>query len=255
MRFHMNKILYFGLLGAIICSSAHADSRAKFREEVLYGLDLVPVRNGAKIEEPVRGELGYEVYNTTTISKNDGLGVFIPTDMYVRGGVGAGLGFLSGTADVCGAESNISGLVTQMGLGWNLSSYVRTELDFQAKSFSFSDVVDASASARSVGGTLYFDFARRYIRTGDVTKRRNIVPFMGLGFAMGTYEFEGKYGADGTFVAPRGVLGLNVMINDLIGIDLSYQYQLFAGNGFGWGTHNGGADSVSDIIMSFRMNF
>ena len=142
-----------------------------------------------------------------------------------------------------------------MGLGWNLSSYVRTEIDVQTHSFKFSVLSDGDANARSIGGTLYFDFARRYVRMGDVTKRRTFVPFMGLGAGIGSYRFEGADGSDGMYIAPRGILGMNFALTDLIGIDVAYQYQMFIGNGFGWDVHKGGVQSLSDIMVSFRYNF
>ena len=40
---------------------------------------------------------------------------------------------------------------------------------------------DKFATYRTVGGMLYFDFARRYVQMGDITYRRTFVPFMGLG--------------------------------------------------------------------------
>ena len=103
---------------------------------------------------------------------------------------------------------------------------------------------------------LYFDFARRYVQTGDITHRRAFVPFMGLGVASGFYQFDGTNGANGFVIAaPRAVLGFNVMLNDLIGIDIMYQYQMMIGNGFGWDVRAGGVDNISNVIASFRVNF
>jgi hypothetical protein len=79
---------------------------------------------------------------------------------------------------------------------------------------------------------------------------------MGLGAAIGTYEFQGASGADGMVIAaPRATLGFNVMFNDLIGIDIAYQYQLMIGNGFGWGTSDGDASSISNLMATIRANF
>ena len=73
---------------------------------------------------------------------------------------------------------------------------------------------------------------------------------------MGRYQFDGPRGADGLVIAaPRAAAGFNVMLTDLIGIDVMYQYQLMIGNGFGWDVRRGGANSVSNIMASFRVNF
>ena len=145
--------------------------------------------------------------------------------------------------------------MSQIGLGWNLSSYVRTEIDFQAATFEFSDLDDYRATSQQLGGTLYFDFARRWVRTGDITRRRTFVPFMGLGVGTGMYKFQGAGGSDGFFVAPRAILGVNLMLTDVIGIDLSWQYQMFIGNGFGWDVRRGGVDNLNNAMLSFRVNF
>ena len=45
------------------------------------------------------------------------------------------------------------------------------------------------------------------------------------------------------------------MLNDLIGIDIMYQYQMMIGNGFGWNVRAGGVDNISNVMASFRVNF
>jgi hypothetical protein len=79
---------------------------------------------------------------------------------------------------------------------------------------------------------------------------------MGIGASIGTYEFQGNNGADGMVIAaPRAVLGMNIMLVDLIGVDIAYQYQMLIGNGFGWGSHDGGVDGISNIMATVRANF
>ena len=115
---------------------------------------------------------------------------------------------------------------------------------------------DRQATYQTIGGTLYFDFARRYIQTGDITRRRTFVPYMGIGVGFGAYEFEGASGSDGLIIAaPRATLGFNVMFSDLIGIDVAYQYQMMIGNGFGWDVRQGGVDNISNIMTTLRVNF
>lgn len=256
----MKKISLLGLLcGAfVVCGSADAGyDDAKFRAEVLEGLDIIAAKTTAyTVEDDAPGELGLDVYQKKNVVDNTHTGMYIPNSMYVRGGVSFNLPFASDKVSVYGDEVDHSGSWgIQLGLGWNLSSYVRTELDLQVKEFSFSDYSDATASAQQIGGTLYFDFARRYVRTGDITKRRTFVPFMGLGAGLGNYKFDGLQGASGAFVAPRGILGFNIMLTDLVGIDVAYQYQMFIGEGMGWDGGKGGVQNLSDVMVSFRFNF
>lgn len=251
----MKKISFLGLLIALCATNADAayDGK-KFRDEIARGVDVrvtETVTNTVYEEAP--GELGGEVYETKNAVSSD-LSVYVPTTMYIRGGAGMTIGALSDKASAGTENFELKkSWVAHMGLGWNLSSYVRAEADLMIHQFGFEKNDDATASAQEFGGTLYFDFARRYVRSGDITKRRTVVPFMGIGMSAGMYEFENN-GADGFFVAPRGVLGLNVMLNDLLGIDVYYQYQLFIGDGFGWDTKNSTA-SLSNVMVSFRMNF
>lgn len=254
----MKKISLLTVLCAVCITSIDANAGyddRRFKREVRDGLDIVVARDTTNPGD-APGELGYDVYQTKNSVDPSVSSMFIPTTMYVRGGFGLNLPFASDSADVGNDTVELyKGWTAQVGLGYNFSSYVRGEIDFQTHRFGFDDLSDAEANARSVGGTLYFDFARRYVRMGDITKRRTLVPFMGLGAGIGNYEFEGPNGADGMYVAPRAILGLNVALTDLIGIDLSYQYQMFIGNGFGWGGHQGGVQNLSDIMVSFRFNF
>ncbi len=232
-------------------------SNDQFRAEILEGLDMVSARANIDVPDPAPGELGLDVYQTADAGYNPDVQVYIPTSMYVRIGAGLNLPFATDKAKVGDKEYSTSGSwTTQIGLGWNLSSYVRTEIDFQESTFNFSDIEDAQASYQTFGGMLYFDFARRYIQTGDITYRRRFVPFMGLGAAAGIYKFDGAGGADGFVIAaPRATLGFNVMLTELIGIDIMYQYQMMIGNGFGWDVRAGGVDNISNIMASFRVNF
>ncbi len=256
----MKKISYIGclvvLLSAGVANAAYdAD---KFQGEIREGLDLIGARATINdVSDVAPGELGREVYEIVDAADTYGMQVFVPTSMYVRMGAGLNLGFATDKAEFLGQEYESSGSYSsQIGLGWNLSSYVRTEIDFQESTFKFSDLNDMQATYQTVGGTLYFDFARRYVQTGDVTRRRTFVPFMGLGVGVGVYEFEGANGADGVVIAaPRATLGFNIMFSDLIGVDIAYQYQMMIGNGFGWDVRAGGVDNISNIMASLRVNF
>ena len=254
----MKNISYLCLGIALLTMPAMAQySDAQFRDEVVEGLDLISVRENIDVPDAAPGELGRDVYQTIGTAENDNMQLFIPTSMYMRMGAGYNLGFATDYAHVGDAEyESKNSWTTQIGLGWNLSSYVRTELDFQESTFNFSDIDDAQATYQTLGGMLYFDFARRYVLSGDITYRRHFVPFMGIGAAAGVYRFDGAGGADGFVIAaPRATLGFNIMLNDLIGIDIMYQYQMMIGNGFGWNVCAGGVDNISNIMASFRVNF
>ncbi len=256
----MKKISYMGIIVAVFGTTvANASySNKRFQAEVLEGLDYIGAR--ATIDEtPVvaPGELGLEVYETADAVQTDEIRMYIPTSMYVRMGGGLNLGFATDKAMFNGAEYEASGgYTTQIGLGWNLSSYVRTEIDFQTMTLKFSDLDDFQANYQSIGGMLYFDMARRYVQTGDVTRRRTFVPFIGVGAGVGTYEFEGASGANGVaIIAPRAVLGASIMLTDLLGIDIAYQYQMMIGDGFGWDVRDGGVDNISNVMATIRFNF
>ena len=257
----MKKISYFTIF-IILCSATHTYASnyndKKFKTEVATGLDIFVAPTLAEtIPDDAPGELGFAVYEYAGAATDINQKVFIPTSMYMRMGGGINLDFATDSADYFGTSHKATDSYTaQIGLGWNLSSYVRTEIDFQTSTLQFQNLSDKRATYNTVGGMLYFDFARRYIQSGDITHRRTFVPFMGLGASIGTYEFQGTNGADGLVIAaPRATLGFNVMFNDLIGIDIAYQYQMMIGNGFGWGTSNGGANSISNLMATIRANF
>ena len=255
---HMKKIscLVVALL-AIMPAQAKYSNR-QFRSEVSHGLDLIGAeKNVDVVADDAPGALGRDVYQKVGVVDNSDITLFIPTTMYVRGGAGFNLGFATDYAGFDGKKYESSGsYTTQIGLGWNMSSYVRTEIDAQMSTFMFSDLEDRQANYQTLGAMLYFDFARRYVQTGDITRMRHFVPFMGIGAGFGHYEFEGTSGSHGFVIAaPRATFGFNIMLTDLIGVDIAYQYQMMIGNGFGWGVRNGGVDNISNVIASFRVNF
>lgn len=257
----MKKISWFAMLLATCSGISTANAKLDddiFQREIMTGLDLVGVRETIDtIKENAPGELGREVYETASAVQTKDTQLFIPTSMYLRMGGGLNLGFATDSAQLDENEYESSGSYSAIiGLGWNLSSYVRAELDFQNTMFKFSDLDNHQAVYQTIGGMLYFDLAKRYVQNGDITHRRTFVPFIGVGAGMGTYEFQGVGGADGFVIAaPRATAGFNIMFNDLIGLDIEYQYQLMIGNGFGWNTNNKGANSVSNIMALIRANF
>lgn len=252
------KSCIYVLSAVLLCTGANAAyDLESFQQEVKTGIDMVVAPTIAEIQpENAIGELGQKIYETPTQAKNPNHNIYIPSSMYVRMGAGLTIPFATDRADFFDATRAVdNGYAAQIGLGWNLSSYVRTEIDFQHTEMSFKDT-EQHAQYDTIGGMLYFDFARRYILSGDITHRRTFVPFMGLGASIGTYQFQGTSGSDGMIIAaPRATLGFNIMLNDLIGVDIAYQYQMMIGNGFGWGGHNGGVNNISNIMATIRANF
>ncbi len=254
----MKKISYLVLLGFVAAMPAHADySDRAFVAEVSRGLDIVGAESNAYVvPDAAPGELGRDVYQSAGVVDSSSTRMFIPTTMYVRAGAGLNLPFATDRAELGDKKHKAQdSYTTQIGLGWNLSSYVRGEIDAQMSTFKFADLHDYAADYKTFGAMLYFDFARRYVQHGDITRIRHFVPFMGIGAGVGYYEFQGNDGCNGVVIAaPRAELGFNIMFTDLIGIDVAYQYQMMIGNGFGWGA-NGGVDNISNVIASFRVNF
>ncbi|MBO7509480.1 MAG: hypothetical protein J6T57_04370 [Alphaproteobacteria bacterium] len=278
----MIKILTFACIGLTVCANVFAaDVNKQFRREVRRGLSSghgsglvyypsgsgnvgyrgTNATQGANTTRNVAyddyGELGREVfYDRGKIDDSD-YQIFIPTSMYVRMGGGLNISALTKKARFADSEhATRDSWNVSIGVGWNMSSYVRTELVFQESTFRFQELSDLTADYHTLNGMLYFDFLRRYVRTGDITYRRSFVPFMGIGLGMGTYDFAGPLGADGfVMAAPRIEFGMNFMLNDMIGLDIAYQHQMLIGHGFGWQTGRSGLDNVGNIMATFRIDF
>ena len=255
----LKTVSLLSLTGVLMSAGANAAySDSAFKKEIKTGVDILSTRaNIDVVIEDAPGEMGAEVYQTLNSVGNGDMDLFVPTSNYLRMGGGISLGFASNKADFDGQEYEANqGYTVQLGLGWNLSSYVRAELGVQNETLKFSSLKDYSATYYTGNAMLYFDFARRYVQTGDVTHRRHFVPFMGIGAGTGYYDFQGPNGADGFVIAaPRAELGFNIMLNEVIGIDIAYQYQMMIGNGFGWDTRAGGVDGISNVVASIRANF
>ena len=264
----MKKISYFiiACVGLSLCGNADAANRNRvFRGEVSKGLTQNrsvsygprTINATASSYAGAYGELGQEVFYDETPAKNEDYNIFIPTTMYVRMGGGLNIPGATKKARFDGerhAAKNSWNVL--LGLGWNMSSYVRTEIDFQQSNFEFKDLPNMSADYQTLNGMLYFDFLRRYVQTGDITYRRSFVPFMGIGAGIGMYDFSGENGAGGFLVvAPRLEVGMNFMLNDMIGLDIAYQYQMNISHGFGWNTSRSGVDNVGNVMATIRVNF
>lgn len=270
----MKKIYNVALafVSCAVAGTANAASDGQFKSEILKGLNSVrtqytyvpettytaTVVDTTTYDDAGYGELGREVfYDMPSDADDSDYELFIPTSMYVRVGGGINFGLATKKARVADETFQSRGSWNAtIGLGWNMSSYVRTEIAFQESTFEFKDLSDMTASYHTLNGMLYFDFLRRYVQSGDITYRRVFVPFMGLGAGLGAYNFVGAHGAGGFVVAaPRAELGMNFMLNEMVGIDLAYQYQMFLGHGFGWNTKRAGVDGISNIMATIRVNF
>lgn len=244
------------------------DADGQFRDEIRDGLsrfdDYSTISYAPDVEDTVVyyddgcGTIEqHVVYSNSSYKKKTEYDVFIPTTMYVRMGGGINLSMATKKARVADEKFKTkNSWNVLLGLGWNLSPYVRAEIDLQELEFKFKDLQDADANYHMFHGMFYFDLMRRYVDTGNGIYRRTFVPFIGVGAGIGEYEFSGPDGAGGLAVAaPRAELGMNFMLNKLIGIDITYQYQMMLGHGFGWNTSRIGVDSISNIMATFRVNF
>lgn len=225
-----------------------------------YTIDTVVYQSAPDTDIDGAGEMGHEVFydeRPVTYDEDDDYRLFIPTSMYMRMGGGMNLGFATKKARVGDEEYPAKDSWNLMiGLGWNMSSYVRTEIEFQRSVFRFTDLAGENAYYNMFSGMVYFDLARRYVQSGDITYRRTIVPFIGFGMGAGMYDFKGGTGSGGLSIAvPRAEFGVNFMITDMIGIDVYYQYQMLIEHGFGWNTTRAGVDGISNIMAAFRVNF
>jgi len=254
----MKKISCLFLLAMVAAMPANAgNSRRQFVSEVRRGVDVVGAARNINMPDEAPGELGLDVYQSTGVADSAEIRMFIPTDMYMRAGGGIVIDSASSRAEFGDTKHNMNDSYhTFIGLGWNLSSYVRTEIDAQMSTLKFAELGNRQANYQTLNGMLYFDFARRYVQHGDITHMRHFVPFMGLGIGVGHYEFEGAKGANGlVFAAPRAEFGFNFMMTDLIGIDIAYQYQMMIGDGFGWNVSHHGVANISNLVAGFRVNF
>lgn len=236
----MKKITY--LLFLVSClyvvgaTAGYDDSR--LRAEVVEGLDIHAARTTGELPGAfdADGQLGYEVYRTSEIADSGIYDLFVPDRLvYVRAGGGMNIGAASD-------DEFDGGWLGTLGFGWNASSYVRTELDVEYADYKFDDI---RLKNESVGATVYFDLARRWVRSGDITVRRTFVPFIGFGVRGGHYKYQDT-DRDDMYFAPMASFGFNFMFTDAFGIDVAYRYQMFVGD------HG---RNISDVIASVRVNF
>ncbi|MCL2369323.1 MAG: hypothetical protein FWC83_01455 [Alphaproteobacteria bacterium] len=240
-------IVHCSLLIAL-APAAHAN----FANEVARGIGMSIERTFEA--PPAMGELGRDVYQREgAILGGEQYRLHIPTSNYIR--IGGGI--------VPGVVSDVvhSGYAININYGWKLSSFVRAEVGFLHNSFDWQDNA-GSATTRQIDAALYFDLIRRQVGRGDVMITRPVVPFFGFGGGIGHFDIENRQvgpsldlGRDGMFWTPFVVLGVNVPITDLFGIDLTYRYGWIMTDDFGWESGASRNPGFSTVMASVRFNF
>ena len=138
---------FWMLMIATMPAFAGSNNRV-FVREVSRGLDIIGAESNVDVvPDTAPGELGLDVYQSVGVADSPYTRMFVPTDMYVRAGGGLNLGFATDTAEFAGKKHAPQDSYTvQIGLGWNLSSYVRAEIDTQMSTFTFENLRDFQAN-------------------------------------------------------------------------------------------------------------
>jgi hypothetical protein len=209
------------------------------------------------------GELGKSVY-TAKIENADGIDIFIPTTNYVRMGVGANLGFGSKKFDIGGKDTGFEwGLKEQFAVGWNLSSMFRTEIGWGREDMRFAGDDEtvltgrAEANINIARASVIMDLARRYVLRGDVTYRKRLVPFIGLGASGGYADFEDAdafEGHSGWVAGGHGMIGLGLAFSETNALDVTVMYEILYGKDIAW-HEDAGYIGNAGVTLSWRSSF
>jgi hypothetical protein len=224
-----------------------------FKAEVADGLDHVAI--GARGRASA-GELGQSVYPSKV--DGEGLDIFIPTTHYVRLGAGANLGFASDGFDIGGTETDFDwGLSQHFAIGCNFSSMFRGELGWGHSDMRFAEM--ETKTAMDAGRvTVFMDLARRYVLEGDVTYRKHLVPFIGIGGTGARTEFNGADGIPGATAFAYGghaAAGLSFAFSETNALDLTVSHEiLFTKGHFGWDEELK-RFGYTNISLSWRSSF
>ena len=198
-----------------------------------------------KSKDTPEGELGYEVYNKK--NKIDTLAIYIPTNMYIRGGVATNLNITSNKNIYFDDTNELYYLIIpELGLGLNLSSFVRTEINLSSNRMYFKN--SFYAYSHQINTNLQFDLIKRYFRTGDIIRRNHLIPFIGGGVNFGEYNFEQK-DMNGYFISPEAIFGINIVLTNLLSFDVTYKHQFYLSFNENKIINNG------NLFLSIRMNF
>lgn len=266
-----SKILFLTSLLFIKDSLATPYNDYMFKKEIREGLDIYGTYNSDNSEENYiygkednlsvfdkkekvlikeeipEGDLGMEVY--TEKNKIDTFSMYIPTSMYIKGGIGTDLKIITDKSiyfdDIENNEFYYS-LQPLIGLGINLSSFVRTEFNLSSNRTYFKNYL--YAYSHNIEADLQFDLVKRYIRTGDVIRRRHFIPFIGGGINIGAYAFEQKE-LYGHFISPEIIGGFNIVLTNLVSIDITYKHQFYLTLNTKKIINNG------NLSLSLRMSF
>lgn len=193
------------------------------------------------------GDLGAEVY--TEKNKIDTFAIHIPTSMYIKSGIGTDLKIVSDKTiyfdDLDNNEFYYS-IVPVIGLGFNLSSFVRTEINLEANRTYFKNSL--YSYSHEIEANLQFDLIKRYFKTGDVIRRNHFIPFIGGGGSLGAYTFEQKE-LSGYFISPEIIGGINIVLTNLLSMDIAYKHQFYLT------LNNKKIINNGNLSLSFRMSF
>jgi hypothetical protein len=216
------------MFGATAVQAAKYDSLIS---EAKMGLDNVAVESQGYAPD---GSLGRAVY--TAKVEDIGLDIFVPTDNYLRLGAAMNFGAASSSMKIDGKDARYDiGISELFGFGWNLSSFIRSEIGWTHNNMKFEN---SDADFDMFNGTIYFDIRRRYVLQGDVTYRRKLVPFVGFGAGTGYASFgqgETYPGGDAFVYSGFGALGISFVFSDISALDLMIKHEYFSSaHRLGW---------------------
>jgi hypothetical protein len=239
-------LFFIALLATLPANAKKYDA---FTAEAKKGLDYVAVKYKG---DSADGDLGRTVYTEKVREDYD---IFIPTTNYVRLGVAANIGLVSTSLVLNGEDKKYDfGLAENLGIGWNLYSFIRTEIDW---GHSYVRYDGGSANFDMLRTRIYFDLMRRYVLSGDVYYRRRIVPYIGVGGGAGWADFGNSgngQGHDSLAYGGNAELGISFAFSDTNAIDLAAGYEYLFGSGFGWISPSKNFRNAT-VSLSWRSSF
>ncbi len=295
LRCNMNK--FVGIISTVILSSITVNAFAdvprqrwgELKDEIATGLapkqETIREEKVIVVEERV-GEVGSSAYRGD-VKDNQVYKMYIETPFYLTFGVGAdhGMGNIDLLDDGTLPSESVHveqgfGLVGQLAVGWNATSWLRFDLGLEHHQFNM-DTTDNSTIKfnskdlnRSATGAMInanFDLVRRYHYMGDVVERTAIVPYLTIGAGIGLMDYpsiempNGDWVMDGdeSYVSFKLGAGISFNITDTLMLDLAYHYvnfgrqQVLTDNGTDIMYDGDSSKSLqsNDFMISIRSNF
>ena len=181
---------------------------------------------------------------------------FIPAPLYVRLGAGSNLGFAGSSFDIGGTPVKYNwGPVMQFGLGWNMFSFMRSEIMWGHSEMRFPGNAEANFETGRVA--LYIDLVRRHAACGETRCIRRVTPFVGGGAAGAWAEFNeinGIEGKNSLLYGGHGSAGFGFAFSETNAVDLMVTHEILFGNKFGWDDEAKRFGNTS-ITVSWRASF